>query len=223
MNGAFRDTWTKLSPTERDVVTALSMVYEERSVLDLSRLLNKIGLRPPVGENRFTHADTEVIVHKLHELGIAVKHDDRSWRINTDVSEEIMRLAHRRPDFEHLLNEVRRELPYKTYWQPSSHLALMREIRIAFYLQNESSFERLQNETETFYPDKAKTGIFIDPLFGFFEPRWVEQLPPAWQEINVRKAFRQAIAEMEPLDSLVEFLEQHENIREESPDPYVSY
>ncbi len=62
MNGAFRDTWTKLSPTERDVVTALSMVYEELSVLALSRLLNNIGLRSPVGVNRFTHADTEVIV-----------------------------------------------------------------------------------------------------------------------------------------------------------------
>ena len=214
MNGAFRDTWNKLSPTERDVVTALSIVYEERSVLDFSRLLNKIGVRPPVGESRFTHAGTEEIIHKVHNLKLVLKHDDRTWRINTAISEDVMRLAHRRPDFEHLLNEVRRELPYKTYWQPSSHFALMREIRIAFYLQNEAGFDRLQNETETFYPDRAKDGFFIDPLFDFFEPRWVEQLPPAWQEINVRKAFRRAVTEMEPLDTLVEFLEQHENIRE---------
>ncbi|MEM9930274.1 MAG: hypothetical protein AAF840_10680, partial [Bacteroidota bacterium] len=187
----------------------------EKSVLDLSRLLNKIGLAPPAGESRFTHAATEQIVHKLHELKVADRHDERTWRVNPDVSEAIMRRAHRRPDFEHLLNEVRRELPYKTYWQPSSPFALMREIRIAFYLQNESSFDRLQRESETFYPDQAKTGIFIDPLFEDFDARWVEQLVPAWQEINVHNAFRKAIANLEPLDQLVEFLEQHERIRDE--------
>jgi len=215
----FRDTWNSLSPTERDVATALSIAYEERSVLDLSRLLNKIGLRPPVGESRFTHAVTEQIVHKLHDLKVVDKHDDRTWRINGEVSEAIMRKAHRRPDFEHMLNEVRRELPYKTYWQPSGPFALMREIRIAFYLQNQSSFDRLQGETETFYPDQARTGIFIDPLFGEFDARWVEQLLPAWQEISVRNAFRNAIAAMEPIDPLVEFLEQHENIRDEDAGP----
>ena len=219
MNGDFRSTWTKLSPTEQDVAIALSMVYEERSVLDLSRLLNKIGVRPPKGENRFTHADTEQIVHKLHELGVVMKHDDRNWRISGDFSEPIMRYAYRRPDFEHLLNEIRRELPYKTYWQPSSPLALMREIRMAFYLQNQSSYDRLQGETFTFYPDKANAGTFVDPLFGDFDPRWVEQLLPEWQNISVRNAFRKAILKMEPLDSLVEFLEQHENIRELNAGP----
>ncbi|WP_020571767.1 DEAD/DEAH box helicase [Neolewinella persica] len=219
MNGVFRDTWSNISPTERDVATALSIVYEEKSVLDFSRLLNKIGLRPPVGESRFTHAVTEQIVHKLHDLKVVDRHDERTWRINPDVSEAIMRLAHRRPDFEFMLNEVRRELPYKTYWQPSGPFALMREIRIAFYLQNQSGFDRLQGESETFYPDQARTGIFIDPLFAEFDPRWVEQLIPAWQEINVRNAFRKAIGKMEPLEPIVEFLEQHENIRDESSGP----
>jgi len=188
MNGAFRDTWTSLTPTERDVATALSVVYEEKSVLDFSRLLNKIGLQPPKGEMRFTHAVTEQIVHKLYDLGLVIKHDDRNWRINPEQGEAIMRVGTRRPDFQFLLNEVRRELPYKTYWQPSSPFALMREIRIAFYLQNESNFDRLQKEAETFYPDQERTGIFIDPLFAKFEPRWVDSLLPKWQEINVRKA-----------------------------------
>lgn len=219
MNGVFRDTWSSLSPTERDVATVLSIVYEEKSVLDFSRLLNKIGLRPPVGENRFSHATTEVFVHKLHECGLVYPKDDRTWRINPEHSEAIMRIAHRRPDFEHLLNEVRREIPYKTYWQPSSSDALMREIRIAFYLQNQSSFDRLQVEAETFYPDQQRSGAFINPLFADFDPRWVEQLLPAWQEISIRNAFRKAIAGMEPLDSLVEFLEQHERIRDESSGP----
>ncbi|WP_273443770.1 DEAD/DEAH box helicase [Neolewinella agarilytica] len=216
MNGVFREIWTNLSATERDVATALSVVYEERSVLDLSRLLNKIGLQPPVGESRFTHAVTEQIVHKLHELGIADRHDDRTWRIAEEHSESIMRRASRRPDFPHLLNEVRRELPYKTYWQPSSPFALMREIRIAFYLQQEANFDRLQKETETFYPDQAKTGIFINPLFAEFDARWVDKLLPAWQEINVRNAFRKAILTLEPLAPLVEFLEQYDGIREPS-------
>lgn len=219
MNGSFRETWTSLSPTERDVATALSMVYEEKSVLDFSRLLNKIGLQPPKGELRFTHAATEQIVHKLHDLGLVVKHDDRNWRINPAQGEAIMRIGTRRPDFQFLLNEVRRELPYKTYWQPSSPFALMREIRIAFYLQNESNFDRLQKEAETFYPDQEQTGIFIDPLFAKFEPRWVDSLLPKWQEISVRKAFRRAILELEPLTPLVEFLEQYEHIREPEAAP----
>ncbi|MEO0732560.1 MAG: DEAD/DEAH box helicase, partial [Bacteroidota bacterium] len=131
----------------------------------------------------------------------------------------VMRQASRRPDFSYLLNEVRRELPYKTYWQPSSPHALMREIRIAFYLQNEANFDRLQREAETFYPEQNKTGIFINPLFAEFDPRWVENLIPAWQEINVRNAFRKAITRLEPLDPLVEFLEQYEGIREEKNGP----
>lgn len=219
MNGAFRETWTALSPTERDVATALSVVYEEKSVLDLSRLLNKIGLQPPKGELRFTHAATEEIVHKLHESGLIVKLDDRNWRINPEQGEAIMRVGTRRPDFQFLLNEVRRELPYKTYWQPSSPFALMREIRIAFYLQNEGNFDRLQKEAETFYPDQMRTGIFINPLFAEFEPRWVDTLLPQWQEVNVRKAFRRAILELEPLAPLVEFLEQYEHIREPQSGP----
>ena len=213
MNGAFRDHWTSLTPTERDVVIAMSVVYEEKSVLDLSRLLTKIGIQPPKGESRFSHAATEEIVHKLHERGLLVRHDDRNWRINPEHSEAVMRLATRRPDFQFLLNEVRRELPYKTYWQPSSPFALMREIRIAFYLQNESNFDRLQKESGNFYPDQAATGAFIDPLFAEFDPRWVDSLLPRWQEINVRKAFRRAILNLEPLDPLVEFLEQYEHIR----------
>lgn len=219
MNGAFRETWTSLSSTERDVVTALSIVYEEKSVLDLSRLLNKIGMPPPRGESRFSHAGTEELIHKLHELKLVVKHDERHWRINPEMGEAIMRQATRRPDFQFLLNEVRRELPYKTYWQPSSPFALMREIRIAFYLQNESNFDRLQKEAVTFYPDQERTGIFIDPLFAEFEPRWVETLLPRWQEINVRKAFRRAISELSPLAPLVEFLEQYEHIREPQSGP----
>lgn len=219
MNGAFRATWTALTPTERDVATALSVVYEEKSVLDFSRLLNKIGLAPPKGEPRFTHAATEQIVHKLHEVGLIAKHDDRNWRINPTHSEAIMRSGTRRPDFQHLLNEVRRELPYKTYWQPSSPFALMREIRIAFYLQNENNFDRLQKESVTFYPEQERTGIFIDPLFDEFSPRWVESLLPAWQEISVRKAFRRAIIELTPLAPLVEFLEQYEHIREPQAGP----
>ena len=219
MSVAFRETWSKLSPTERDVVTVLSMVYEQRSVLDLSRLLNKIGLRPPVGESRFTHAGTEAMVHKLHELGVVVEEGDRSWRINPTVAEDVMRRGHRRPDFEHLLNEIRRELPYKTYWQPSGPFALMREIRIAFYLQQQKNFDRLQGESHNFYPDQAAAGVFIDPLFDGFDPRWVEQLLPEWQEISVRNAFRRAIEAMEPLDTLIEFLEQHERIREPAAGP----
>ncbi|MBC6996267.1 DEAD/DEAH box helicase [Neolewinella lacunae] len=213
MNGVFREIWTSLNATERDVAIALSAVYEERSVLDLSRLLNKIGLQPPVGEPRFTHAATEQIVHKLHESKLVDRHDDRTWRIAAAHSESIMRLASRRPDFSYLLNEIRRELPYKTYWQPSSPRALMREIRIEFYLQHESNFERLQREAETFYPDQVRAGTFIQPLFGDFDPRWVETLLPAWQEISVRNAFRRALLRLEPLGPLVEFLEQYENIR----------
>ncbi|PHK97277.1 helicase [Neolewinella marina] len=197
----------------------MSIVYEERSVLDLSRLLNKIGMAPPPGESRFTHADTEQIVHRLYEQGILIKQSDHGWRINPRHSEAIMRQASRRPDFSVLVNEIRRELPYKTYWQPSSPHALMREIRIAFYLQNEAGFDRLQRETENFYPDQARTGVFIDPLFAEFDPRWVENLLPAWQEINLRNAFRRALVAMEPLDTLVEFLEQHEKIREPESGP----
>ncbi|THH35538.1 DEAD/DEAH box helicase [Neolewinella litorea] len=219
MNGALRAAWKNLSATDRDVATAMSIVYEERSVLDLSRLLNKIGMAPPPGESRFTHADTEQIVHRLHEQQILIKQSDHGWRINPKYSEAIMRQASRRPDFSVLVNEIRRELPYKTYWQPSSPHALMREIRIAFYLQNEAGFDRLQRETENFYPDQARTGIFIDPLFAEFDPRWVENLLPAWQEINLRNAFRRALVAMEPLDSLIEFLEQHEKIREPESGP----
>ena len=215
MTGNFRETWKSLNATERDVATAFSMVYEERSVLDLSRLLNKIGLHPPPGQSRFTHAETEEIVHKLYDLGLVVRHDDRSWRIGPDNGEAIMRQAGRRPDFAHLLNEIRRELPYKTYWQPSSARALMREIRIHFYLQNESQFERLQKDTETFYPDRARTGFFIDPLFDDFDARWVETLPQAWREVSVDRAFRRTLDRLEPLDPLIEFLEQYDGIRGE--------
>lgn len=219
MIAAFRETWTSLTSTERDVVTALSVVYEEKSVLDLSRLLNKIGLAPPPGESRFSHAGTEALVHKLHELSLIVRHDERHWRINPDVSETIMRRATLRPDFQFLLNEIRRELPYKTYWQPASPFALMREIRIAFYLQNEANFDRLQSEAVTFYPDQERAGFFIDPLFGAFNPRWVDTLLPVWQEISVRKAFRRAIMTLSPLDPVVEFLEQYEQIREPQSGP----
>ena len=219
MNGAFRAAWKNLSLTERDVATAMSMVYEERSVLDLSRLLNKIGMPPPPGESRFTHAATEEIVHKLHAQDVLVKSSDHGWRINPALSEAIMRYAGRRPDFSSMLNEIRRELPYKTYWQPSSAHALMREIRIAFYQQNESGFDRLQRESENFYPDQARSGVFVDPLFAEFDPRWVETLLPAWQEINLRKAFRRALVNLAPLDPLIEFLEQHEQIREPGSGP----
>ncbi|CAH1000988.1 hypothetical protein LEM8419_01985 [Neolewinella maritima] len=219
MNGAFRTTWKSLSATERDVAIAMSIVFEERSVLDASRLLNKITMPPPAGESRFTHAATEEIVHRLYEAKVLIKASDHGWRINPDVSEAIMRRAGRRPDFSALLNDIRRELPYKTYWQPSSPHALMREIRIAFYLQNQAGFDRLQRETESFYPDQARTGIFIDPLFAEFDPRWVESLLPEWQEINLRKAFRRALVSMESLDPLIEFLEQHERIREPESGP----
>ena len=214
MNASFLDTWNALSTTERDLVVAMSMVYEERSVLDLSRLLNKIGLRPPPGEPRFMHASTEEMVHKMGELGLLVQHDDRSWRIAPEVSEKIMRRASLRPDFQHLLNEIRRELPYKTYWQPSSARALMREIRINFYLQNESQYERLQKDTETFYPDRARSGFFVDPLFDDFNARWVETLPKEWRELSARRAFRQAVERLEPLGPLIEFLEQYDHIRD---------
>lgn len=220
MNGAFRTTWTALTSTERDVAIAMSAVYEESSVLDLSRRLNKIGLAPPVGELRFTHAATEEIVHKLHGVGLVIKHDDdRNWRINPEHSEAIMRTASRRPDFQFLLNEVRRELPHKTYWQPSSSFALMREIRIAFYLQNESKFDSLQKDAATHYTEQYAAGKFIDPLFEEFSPRWVETLLPSWQEISIKKAFRRAIKELTPLDPLIEFLEKYEHIREPQAGP----
>lgn len=219
MNGAFRTIWTALTPTERDVAIALSAVYEGNSVLDFSRLLNKFGLAPPAGELRFTHAATEEIIHKLYEVGIAVKHDDRNWKVSPTHSELIMRTATRRPDFQHLLNEVRRELPNRTYWQPHNFEGLMREIRIAFYLRNESNFDRMQKDAATHYPDRERAGYFVDPLFADFNPRWVETLPPAWQELSIHKAFRRTIRELSPLDPLIEFMEQYEHIREPQSGP----
>ncbi|MEO0628868.1 MAG: hypothetical protein AAFY91_17865, partial [Bacteroidota bacterium] len=60
----FREIRSELDTTERDVLTILSIVYDRISVLDLSHLLNKIGLAPPAGQSRFSHAHTKEITDR---------------------------------------------------------------------------------------------------------------------------------------------------------------
>ncbi|MEM7574128.1 MAG: DEAD/DEAH box helicase [Bacteroidota bacterium] len=208
----FREIWTELDTTERDVATVISMVYERISVLDLAHLLNKIGLAPPVGESRFSHARTKEITDRLFELGILLAYDKRGWQIKPLYSEAIMRYASRRPDFNYTLNEIKRELPYKQYWQPKSPEAMMREVRIAFYQQNQAAYNRLQKDAETHYPQQAIMGYFSAALFAEFDPRWVQGLHPEWQLANLRQAFNNCIENLDPLDELLLFLERHPQI-----------
>lgn len=210
----FKDIWSSLTPTERDVAMVWSMVYESQTVLEFSRLLNKIGLPPPAGENRFTHAFTQAVTEKLRDLRLVRNNGKKGWRITDEYSEAIMRFAAARPDFGFLLNEVKRELPYKTYWQPHGPEAMMREIRMAFYQQNDTLYDRLQQDAARSYPAKVAEGYFTKPLFRDFDATWVERLPPDWQFKTVREAFARALESWEPLDELVEFLESHGNIRE---------
>ncbi|MEL6140034.1 MAG: hypothetical protein AAFU67_00280, partial [Bacteroidota bacterium] len=210
----FKEIWTNLSSTERDLALVWSMIYEPLTVLEFSRILNKIGLPPPLGESRYTHAATQKITEKLTELGYLTDRTKQGWRVNPEHSEALMRYASIRPDFNFLLNEIRRELPYKTYWQPRGPEALMREIRIAFYQQNEATYQRLQREAEMFFPTQAREGYFEAPLFRDFDSRWVETLLPEWQLITVRTAFGRAIDNWEALDEVIDFLESHAQIRD---------
>ncbi|MEM9836473.1 MAG: DEAD/DEAH box helicase [Bacteroidota bacterium] len=219
MQSDFKEIWSSLSGTERDLAMVWSMVYESLTVLEFSRLLNKIGMVPPAGEVRYTHAFTQEVTEKLHAKGLVLDNGKQGWSIAPTHSEALMRMATLKPNFTVQLNEVRRELPYKTYWQPRGPEALMREIRIAFYLQNEATFERLQRESEMFFPGKAHEGYFRDPLFREFDPRWVETLLPAWQLITVRSAFQRALGEWNELDDIINFLESHPQIRDTNNGP----
>lgn len=214
MQTAFKDIWSSLSATERDVAMGWSMVYDSLTVLEFSRVLNNIGLEPPRGELRFTHATTQEITEKLHRKELVKDNGKQGWSISPEHSEAIMRFASTRPDFGFLLNEVKRELPYKTYWQPHGPEALMREIRMAFYLQNESVYNRLQLDAHRSYPAKATEGYFEEPLFRDFAANWVEQLPPEWQLKTVRVAFGRSLENWSSLNKLVDFLESHSRIRE---------
>lgn len=219
MQASFKEIWSNLTGTERDLAIVWSMVYESFTVLDFSRILNKIGVVPPVGEERFTHAFTQEVTEKLNRLGLVLDNQKQGWSVNPKYSEVLMRVATLKPDFSSQLNEVRRELPYKPYFQPRSPESLMREIRMAFYLQNEATFERLQREAETNFPGKSYEGFFRDPLFKDFDPRWVETLLPAWQLITIRSAFGRALAEWKDLDPLITFLESHSQIRDTDSGP----
>lgn len=214
MQLAFKEIWSSLSATERDVAMGWSMVYESKTVLDFSRILNKIGLQPPAGELRFTHATTLEITEKLQRFGLVKNNNKQGWGISPEHSESIMRFASARPDFAFLLNEVKRELPYKTYWQPHGPEALMREIRMAFYQQNEALYNRLQQDAARSYPAKVAEGYFEEPLFRNFSANWVEQLPPEWQFKTVVIAFARATENWSSVDDLINFLESHPRIRE---------
>ncbi|MEL6667527.1 MAG: SNF2-related protein [Bacteroidota bacterium] len=216
----FREIRSELDTTERDVLTILSIVYDRISVLDLSHLLNKIGLAPPAGQSRFSHAHTKEITDRLHEYGLLLDYDKRGWQINPRYSEVIMRHASKRPDFVYTLNAVKRELPYKTHWQPKGALAMMREIRIAFYQQNKTAYSKLQQEASLHYPQRASLGEFSRPLFATFDPQWVKILHPEWQLANVQEALNRAIEELSPLDEIILFLERLPHIDEKNSAPF---
>ncbi len=214
MQTSFKEIWLALSPAERDLAMVWSVVYEPKTVLEFSRLLNSISLLPPPKESRYTHAFTQEVTEKLYGLGIMEKHPQLGWVISAVHSEALMRMASMRPDFSFLLNDIRRELPYKPLYQPHGPETLMREVRMAFYLQNEALFDRMQREATNFYPSKAAEGYFYDPLFREFDPRWVESLPLKWQLIAIQAAYSKAIEKWEPLDQLAHFLESHHAIRQ---------
>ncbi len=214
MQQKFKEIWLSLSAAERDIAIVWSMVYEAKTVLDFARLLNNISLLPPAKASRFTHAFTQEVTEKLHDLGLVKRHPEQGWIISTTHSEALMRMASMRPDFTFLLNDVRRELPYKPYYQPHAAEPLMREIRMAFYQQNESLFDRMQKEAANFFPAKASEGYFYNPLFEEFDARWVETLPLNWQMIAIRAAYNKALENWESLDGLLSFLESHHAIRE---------
>ncbi len=73
-----------------------------------------------------------------------------------------------------LLNEIRRELPYKTYWQPSSPHALMREIRIAFYQQMKPVSTACKGNRRTFTPIRPGRVSLSTPYSPNLIPAGVE-------------------------------------------------
>ncbi len=213
MPASFREIWPALAPVDREVVTILSAIFERISTLELSRLLNKLSIQPPPGTDRYDHAGTNKIAQRLFEAGLLDDYNKQGWRISDEYSEDIMRLAGNRPDFSYLLNELRRELPYKTYWQPTSKWAMMRELRIAYYLRNEGSFERLLNETAVYYAADAEQGYFTKPLFNGFDPEWVDQLPSRWQLINIEKEYQRLLREGRNAADLISYIEQSDYAR----------
>ncbi|NJO87193.1 MAG: hypothetical protein HC821_04110 [Lewinella sp.] len=193
-----------------------SLVYEPMTILDFSRVINKLDLAPPPGELRYTHADTQQLTERLAAKNLVLPAEKQGWIVNPRFSEALMRYASIRPDFNFLLNEIRRELPYKTFYKHRSAAAMMREIRSYFYQQNEAVFQRLQSEALNFFPSQSAEGYFEEPLFREFDPRWIETLLPEWQLKTVRTAFARAIEQWEPLDELVGFLESHSQIRDKN-------
>lgn len=191
----------------------LSIVYEALSENELIVLLNKIGVRPE-DDDKFSGRQIRSLRTRLQQAGLLHVQRNGLLSIDRDYTEDITRYASARPDFNYLISEIRRELPYKTYWQPLNRDAMLREVRMAFYTQNAAQYDRLMEEAQMFFPRESEQGYFTKRLFAHFDPDWIDQQPVSWQVISLQENWRDVQAELGDPQPIIDFMEGSELLRE---------
>ncbi len=202
MHYQLRDTWQKLKETEREVATVISMYYEPVALNDLARLLNKLDVRTEQQE-KFYLSNIRDYINVLTELGITEGVVNGRVQISSEWREPIMRWASSMPGFQYTAEDFRQLVPYKSFWQPFSREAMLREWRLAYYLKNRVRFETLTRELSYFYPKEFQSGFFNDALFRKADLDWLFQQSDYWQEVSLQPAIYKIVQNLEsPVDFL---------------------
>lgn len=212
MQAKLREIWQKLKGTEKDVATVISMHYEPIVINDLVRLLNKLDIRTEQQE-KFYLSNVRDYINNLTEKQIVEGVLNGQIQVSADWREPIMRWASDRPHFLYLAEDFRQLAPYKSYWQPNSKEAILREWRIAYYLRNKTRFEGLERELNYFYPKEYQSGFFHRALFNDTDLDWLFQQGAFWQEISLQPTISKIVDQLEPPQQLLDHLEADDHLQ----------
>ncbi len=211
MQSDLRETWQKLKGTEKDVATVISMHYEPIALNDLVRMLNKLDVRTELQE-KFYLSNVRDYINTLTEKQIVEGVLNGQVQVHTAWREPILRWASDRPHFLYLAEDFRQLAPYKSFWQPYSKEAMLREWRLAYYLRNKSRFEALERELNYFYPKEYQNGFFHKALFQDTDLDWLFRQADFWQEVSLQPTISKIVDQLESPAELLAHLETDDHI-----------
>lgn len=214
MQSEFLEIWQRLEDVEQEVATVMSMYFDAIAETELTRILNLLDIRTDKNE-KFTVGALRNILHRLERLGLAEASTQRAtYKLDHTWREPIMRWASAKPSFPYMAEDFRQAAPYKSYWQPYGREAMLREWRLAYYMQQRGHFQNVEREILYYYSRDWQKGYFHDILFREPDLQWVRQLPPYWQEVSLLPSLRRVVGQLEEVQPLLDqLLPDTENLR----------
>ena len=214
----FKPVFKALTPAQQSVLKILSIAYESmtiellRACLTECRITNDEGKYFSNDEQLLTFL--QPLIDEKHIELFTSENNQQEYGCSRMHIENIMRFAVIDKQFSHYIEVIKRLFPFRGWHgQLKGFHRTVREMRVALYLGRQDTFNRMYDYGVSHHKELLDEFDLFQQLFNQpFDRTWLLTFSRDIQGRVIQSLLFEAIYALEPVDHLLDFIEQHPDV-----------